>query len=66
MWFQCCYCEMILPLYEIDPISAKYTPMDDWICLDCADDLMREHCEEPEDFFYPDGECVTDADYEEE
>lgn len=66
MWFECAICEMILPLYEVGPVSAKFLPIEDWICLECEADCVREHCEEPEDFYYPDGECMTDMDYREE
>lgn len=51
MWIECSWCDMILPIYEVDPVSAKYAPMEDWICWECAFDLQRETCEDeaPED-----------------
>lgn len=49
MWFECCMCEQILPIYFVDDESAKYSPLDELVCFDCADDCRREHCEEEDD-----------------
>lgn len=66
MWFQCIYCEMILPLYEVDPVSAKYIPMKDWICGECAWDLSQEHCDYPDDDpCYPEEFDLEDEEEEE-
>lgn len=59
MWFECCGCEMILPLYEVATDSAKYAPMEDWVCQECAYDAMLEHAEYPEEIW-------TDKDEERE
>lgn len=40
MWFECLHCEHILPLYEMDSESARFSPDDEWICADCAWDLL--------------------------
>ena len=56
MWFECSCCEQILPLYFIDSDSAKYEPMEDWICFDCAWDMKMEHHEDGEPFEWDDDE----------
>lgn len=46
MWFECAWCGYLLPLYLMDNDSAKYMPMEDCVCQECAWDLQREHCED--------------------
>jgi len=36
MWFECSQCGMILPLYLMDPDSARYVPFGDWFCWYCG------------------------------
>lgn len=49
MWFECVMCEHILPIYEVDPESAIWSPLDELVCFDCAWDARMEHCEEDEE-----------------